>query len=187
MALFAIGATTYRRSMRADMAPEDVRAAGIYLNGGRRRGWKRRLSALLDTPEATIAAWSTRSAGNARSIPGVAAVAIKLLVAMMRQELMATAHPALAGDAMAERLGALLRQPQPFATDQRPITIESPSRPAGSVQRAPLLGIQRPGRHPKQQVEGDTVRSPEDDGPETTLPLGLKPPGPRSGRAGSSA
>jgi hypothetical protein len=177
--------------MRADMTPEDLRAAGIYLNGGRRRGWKRRLSALLDTPEATIAAWSTRSAGNARSIPGVAAVAIKLLVAMMRQELMVTAHPARAGDAVAERLIALLRQPQPFATDERPITIESPSRPAGSVQRAPLLGIQHPGRNPEQrleqQVERDRVRSPDDDQPESTVPLGLKPPDPRSGRPGSSA
>jgi hypothetical protein len=174
--------------MRADMSPEDIRAAGIYLNGGRRRGWKRRLSALLDTPEATIAAWSTRSAGNTRSIPGVAAVAIKLLVAMMRQELMVTAHPATAGDAMAERLTALLRQPQPLATDERPVTIESAGRPAG-MQRTPLRGIQRPGRHPQQrQVESNAVQPTEDDQPPGGgMPLGIKPPGSSGGRPGSSA
>jgi hypothetical protein len=184
VALFRIGATTYRRSMRADMSPEQVRAAGIYLNGGRRRGWKRRLSALLDTPQATIAAWSTRSAGNARPIPGVAAVAIKLLVAMMRQELMATAHPGQAGDAMADRLMALLGQPQPFAGDDRPITVENLGRPAGSVQRAPLLGVQRPAQRPQQLVE---PHAPEHDRPERPIPLGIEKPGARSGRPGSSA
>jgi hypothetical protein len=173
--------------MRADMTPEQVRAAGIYLNSGRRRGWKRRLSALLDTPEATISAWSTRSAGNARPIPGVAAVAIKLLVAMMRQELMVTAHPGQAGEAMAERLMALLGQPQPFAADERPITVENLGRPSGSVQRAPLLGIKRPGERPEQFVEPRAAAAPEnDDRPEAGIPLGIGP-GERSGRPGSSA
>jgi hypothetical protein len=179
VALFQIGATTYRRSMRADMMPEQVRAAGIYLNGGRRRGWKRRLAALLDTPVATISAWSTRSPGNARPIPGVAAVAIKLLVAMMRQELMVTAHPDKAGDAMAERLTALLAQPQPFPADERPITVENLSRPAASVQRAPLLGIERPGVRQQPRVE------PEQP-PEGAIPLGIDPRSP-GGRPRSSA
>jgi hypothetical protein len=188
VALFQVGATTYRRSMRADMSPEQVRATGIYLNGGRRRGWKRRLAALLDTPPATIAAWSTRSAGNARPIPGVAAVAIKLLVAMMRQELMVTAHPGQAGEAMAERLMALLGQPQPFAADERPITLDNLSRPPSSVQRAPLLGIKRPGPRPEQPVEPRAVPVPDQPSP---IPLGVEPGvragRPRTGRPGSSA
>jgi hypothetical protein len=166
--------------MRADMSPEQVRAAGIYLNGGRRRGWKQRLSALLETPEATIAAWSTRSAGNARPLPGVAAVAIKLLVAMMRQELMITAHPSQAGDALSERVTALLRHPQPFAREGRPITIESPGWPTDKIQPAPWLGIQPP------EPRATTV--PELDQPGSSIPFGIKGSGSRSGgRPGSSA
>ena len=172
--------------MRADMTPEQVRAAGIYLNGGRRRGWKRRLSALLATPQATISAWSTRSAGNARPIPGVAAVAIKLLVAMMRQELMVTAHAGQAGDAMAERLMALLGQPQPSVADERPITVENLGRPSGSVQRAPLLGIKRPGARPEQLVEPRAASASEQP-PEGPIPLGVDDPAARSGRPRSSA
>ena len=172
--------------MRADLTPEQVRAAGIYLNGGRRRGWKRRLSALLATPQATISAWSTRSAGNARPIPGVAAVAIKLLVAMMRQELMVTAHPGQAGEAMAERLMAVLGQPQPLAADERPITVESLGRPSGSVQRAPLLGIKRPRVRQEQLVEPRAAGAPEHDRPDSPIPLGIDP-GARTGRPRSSA
>jgi hypothetical protein len=172
----------YRRSMRADMTPEQVRAAGIYLNGGRRRGWKLRLAALLDTPQATISAWSTRSVGNARPIPGVAAVAIKLLVAMMRQELMVTAHPGQAGDAMAERLRALLGQPQPLAAEERPITVDNLDRPSGSVQRAPLLGIKRPRARPEQLVEPRAEQGPTG----SPVPLGIGPRQ-RGGRPGSSA
>jgi hypothetical protein len=173
--------------MRADMTPEQVRAAGIYLNGGRRRGWKRRLSALIDTPQATISAWSTRSAGNARPIPGVAAVAIKLLVAMMRQELMVTAQPGGAGDAMAERLMALLGQPQPFAGDDRPITVENLSRPVSSVQPTALLGIRRPGQRPEQLAEPRAVSASERDPPDSPIPLGIEDPGARSSRSGRSA
>jgi hypothetical protein len=183
VALFQIGATTHRRSMRADMTPEQVRAAGIYLNGGRRRGWKQRLAALLDTPQTTISAWSTRSPGNARPIPGVAAVAIKLLVAMMRQELMVTAHPDRAGDAMAARLTALLAQPQPVAVDERPITVENLGRPGASVQRAPLLGIKRP-RARRQRVEPAAAGTPECP-PEGSM-LGIDPRSP-GGRPRSSA
>ena len=158
--------------MRAGMSPEQVRAAGIYLNGGRRRGWKRRLSALLDTPQATIAAWSTRSTGNARPIPGVAAVAIKLLVAMMRQELMVTARPGQAGDAMAERLMALLGQPQPFVGDDRPITVQSPGRASATAGRPqPRAG----------------APAPEHDRQGSSMPFGIEDPGVRSGRPGSSA
>jgi hypothetical protein len=173
--------------MRAEMSPEQVRAAGIYLNGGRRRGWKRRLSALLDTPQATIAAWSTRSAGNARPIPGVAAVAIKLLVAMMRQELMVTAHPGQAGAAMAERLMALLGQPQPLAGDDRPITVENVGQTVASVQPTPVLGLKRPAGRRQQLVEPRAVRAPEHDRQGGAMPLGIEDPAARSGRPGSSA
>lgn len=173
--------------MRADMTPEQVRAAGIYLNGGRRRGWKQRLAGLLDTPQATISAWSTRSAGNARPIPGVAAVTIKLLVAMMRQELMVTAHPEQACAAVAERLLMVLGQPQPVPADERPITVEDFRRPSGSVQRAPLLGVKRPGGPQGQLVEPHAAAAPEGgDRPEATLPLGIGPCE-RRGRPGSSA
>src|SRR5918995_1306638 len=110
--------------MRADMTPEEVRAAGIYLNGGRRRGWKRRLSALLDTPEATISAWATRSAGNARPIPGVAAVAVKLLVAMLRQEFLTTAHPSQAVDVLSELVLGLTRERELFPRREQPFEIE---------------------------------------------------------------
>jgi hypothetical protein len=171
--------------MRADMSPEQVRAAGIYLNGGRRRGWKRRLGALLDTPLATIAAWSTRSAGNARPIPGVAAVAIKLLVAMMRQELMITAHPRQAGDAVAERLRTLLGQPQPTAADERPITVEN-LRPPGSVQRAPLLAIKQPRAPTEQLVEPRAGRAVGRERLEAPVPPRTVRGG-RGGRPGSSA
>jgi hypothetical protein len=171
--------------MRADMTPEQVRAAGIYLNGGRRRGWKRRLSGLLDTPLATISAWSTRSAGNARPIPGVAAVAIKLLVAMMRQELMVTAHPGQAGDAVAERLRTLLGQPQPMAADERPITVEN-LRPSGSVQRAPLLGIKQPRAQAEPLVEPGAASVVGRERLEARLPLRADRGG-RGGRPRSSA
>ena len=169
------------------MSPEQVRAAGIYLNGGRRRGWKRRLSALLDTPQATIAAWGTRSTGNARPIPGVAAVAIKLMVAMMRQELMVTAHPGQAGDAMAERLMALLGQPQPLVGDDRPITVENLHQAGGSTQHAPMLGLQRPAGRPQQLVKPGAVPAPEHHPQGSAVPLGSADPGARSGRPGSSA
>jgi hypothetical protein len=172
--------------MRADMTPEQVRAAGIYLNGGRRRGWKQRLAGLLDTPQATISAWSTRSQGNARPIPGVAAVAIKLLVAMMRQELMVTAHPDQAGKAVAERLMILLGQPQPVAADERPITVENLRRPAGAVQRAPLLGVKPPGARHEQLIEPHAASASERDRPETPVALGIRP-GERRGRPGSAA
>jgi hypothetical protein len=156
--------------MRADLTPEQVRAAGIYLNGGRRRGWKQRLAGLLATPQATISAWSTRSAGNARPIPGVAAVAIKLLVAMMRQELMVTAHPDQAGKAVAERLMLLLGQPQPAAADERPITV--------GVQRARLLGV-------KPVARDEQLEAPKPDRP-ASIPLGVDPED-RRGRPGSAA
>jgi hypothetical protein len=172
--------------MRADMTPEQVRAAGIYLNGGRRRGWKQRLAGLLDTPQATISAWSTRSPGNARPLPGVAAVAIKLLVAMMRQELMVTARADQAGEAMAERLVALLAQPQPSAVDERPITVESLGRPAASVQRAPLLGIKRSRPRPEELIEPRPASATDHDRPEAPIPLG-RPPRPRTGGPRSSA
>jgi hypothetical protein len=183
VALFTIGTTTSYGRMRADMAPEQVRAAGIYLNGGSRRGWKRRLSTLLQTPETTISAWSTCSAGNARPIPGVAAVAIKFLVAMMREELMVTAHPGQAAAALSERVAALLRQAHPFSgrkPDERPITVETPGWPAGVIQPPPGLGLQPP--------ESDPIAAPEPEEAGSEIPFGFRGPAAGSGgRPGSSA
>ncbi len=172
--------------MRADMTPEEVRAAGVYLNGGRRRGWKRRLSALLDTPEATVTGWSTRSRGNARPISGAAAVAIKLLVAMMRQELMVTAHPSQAGDALFERAMALLCRSDPSMRGERPITIERTGQsPPAVLPMPPQRGRPRPA------APGDPLRlgiqNPRK--PDNPLSLGAKHRGggSRSGQPGSSA
>jgi len=172
--------------MRADMTPEEVRAAGVYLNGGRRRGWKRRLSALLGTPEATVSAWSTRSRGNARPISGAATVAIKLLVAMMRQELMATAHPNQAGEALFERVMALVSRSDPSMRGERSITIERTGQNPPAVLPIPP----QPGR-PRPAAPSDPLRrgiqNPRKTG--TALPLGAKHRGggSRSGQPGSSA
>jgi hypothetical protein len=175
--LLSLGATSDRRDMRADMNPEEVRAAGVYLNGGRRRGWKRRLSGLLGTPEATISAWSTRSPGNARPIPGVATVAIKLLVAMMRQELMATAHPSQAGDALVGRVAALVGRPDQDVREPS-ITIEAPALGLPAVQPTPPpLGQPEPA--PEQW------RMRIEKPPDAPLPFGIKQG--RAGRPGSSA
>jgi hypothetical protein len=164
--------------MRADMTPEEVRAAGVYLNGGRRRGWKQRLSELLGTPEATISAWSTRSPGNARPIPGVATVAIRLLMAMMRHELMTTAHPGQAGDALARRVAALLRHPDQEVRE-RSITIEAPA--SGLPAAQPTLPP--PGQpRPAPQQWRLTIDQPGD----APLPFGIKQ-GRGGGRPGSSA
>jgi hypothetical protein len=182
--------------MRADMTPEEVRTAGIYLNGGRRRGWKRRLSALLDTPEATISAWATRSAGNARPIPGVAAVAIKLLVAMLRQEFFTTAQPSQAVDALTERIMALTRERDLFPRREEPLDVErierrQPAMLGGTPQPAKWLGIKgaRPGSS-RLQAERPAAALARSDDPVAGEPLmfEIKPRrGPRRGRPGSSA
>jgi hypothetical protein len=182
--------------MRADMTPEEVRAAGIYLNGGRRRGWKRRLSALLETPEATISAWATRSAGNARPIPGVAAVALKLLVAMLRQELFTTAQPSQAVDALTERILALTRQPELFPRPERPYEIERierklPAMAGTTPPPAKWLGIKsaRPGASTSRAEDLPAALAQTDDpGVGEPLMFEIKPRrGPRSGRPRSSA
>jgi hypothetical protein len=165
--------------MRADMTPEEVRAAGVYLNGGRRRGWKRRLSALLDTPEATVSAWSTRSRGNARPISGAAAVAIKLLLTMMRQELMATARPSQAGDAVFERVMAFRSRPDPILLAERSITIGSEQSLPGVLQIPPRPARLRPATPGGQRLEIQAPRPPD-----APLPFGAKP---RGGQPGSSA
>jgi hypothetical protein len=181
--------------MRADMTPEEVRAAGIYLNGGRPRGWKRRLSALLDTPEATISAWATRSAGNARPIPGVAAVAIKLLVAMLRQEFSTTAHPSQAVDALTERIMALTRERELFPRE-RPFEIERierrlPAMGGTTPPPAKWLGIKgaRPRAAPKAGDLAAALSQTDDPAAGEPLMFEIKPRrgGPRSGRPGSSA
>ena len=179
------------------MTPEEVRAAGIYLNGGRRRGWKRRLSALLHTPEATISAWATRSAGNARPIPGVAAVAIKLLVAMLRHELFTTTQPGQAVDALTDRILALTREPELFPRREQPFEVERierrlPAMPGGTPQPARWLGITgaRPATS-RAPAEGMAAALTGSDEPVAAQPLmfEIKPRrgGPRSGRPGSSA
>ena len=104
--------------MRSAITPEQFRAAGIYLNGGRRKGWRKRVALLLDTPESTIASWATRSAGNARSIPGSTVVALKLLVAMVRQRELADGDLRTAVHLVADQVGALIGSPDclPAAT-----------------------------------------------------------------------
>ncbi|MFQ5974017.1 MAG: hypothetical protein ACE5Q3_16955 [Alphaproteobacteria bacterium] len=95
--------------MRPGLTPEEFRAGGIYLNGGRKRGWRKRVALLLDTPETTIAAWASRSPGNARSIPGTAAVAIKLLVAMLQQREITERDLSLAAEFVTDHVLTLLR------------------------------------------------------------------------------
>jgi hypothetical protein len=182
--------------MRADMTPEEVRAAGIYLNGGRRRGWKRRLSALLDTPEATISAWATRSAGNARPIPGVAAVALKLLAAMLRQEFSTTAQPNQAVDALTERILALIREPELFPRRKRQFEIEPIERKLPAMGGAPpppakWLGIKgaRSRTAPQAEDMGAALAQTGDPTAAEPLMFEIKPRrgGTRGGRPGSSA
>ncbi len=97
--------------MRANLTPEEFRAVGIYLNGGRRRGWRKHLAVLLGTPEPTIAAWASRSPANARSIPGSTAVALRLLVAMLRQKELAEGNLLRAAQVLTEQVLALLQVP----------------------------------------------------------------------------
>lgn len=153
--------------MRAGLTPEDVRAAGIYLNGGRRRGWRKRLAELLNTPEATIAAWATRSAGNARPIPGVAAVAIRLLVALLRHELMLTAAPERAAEALAARLSALTGPAELFPPRRElPVQLGAAEPPVvlppatGVAPAGQLIGVRR-GRPIGRQAEVERLAVPE--------------------------
>ncbi|HEX2256083.1 MAG TPA: hypothetical protein VHG92_05150 [Afifellaceae bacterium] len=96
-----------RRARRGEMAPEELRAIGVSLNAGRRRGWKKRLALLLSTPETTIAAWASRSPGNARPIPGAAALAVRLLVDLLRQAMIAGSDRRMAAEALIARVAAL--------------------------------------------------------------------------------
>lgn len=96
---------------RARMTPEEFCAAGVHLNAGRRRGWRKRLALLLNTPETTIAAWATRSVGNARPIPGVTAVAVRLMVELADREMVARGDLAAATQAVLDRVLALVRPP----------------------------------------------------------------------------
>ena len=98
--------------MRPSLTPEEFRAAGIYLNAGRRRGWRKRLAQLLHTPEATIAAWASRTPGNARSIPGSVAVALRLLVVMVRQKELSEGNLPLAAQVVTDQVLMLLRMPE---------------------------------------------------------------------------
>lgn len=118
--------------MRSVITPEQFRAAGIYLNGGRRKGWRKQLALLLDTPETTIASWATRSAGNARSIPGATVVALKLLVGMVRQRQLSEGELALAAEIVTEQVLTLVGAPDclPTATDLPSTHVRSRPRPA---------------------------------------------------------
>ena len=124
--------------MRSNLTPEEFRAAGIYLNVGRRRGWRKHLAVLLATPEPTIASWASRTPANARSIPGSTAVALKLLVAMLRQKELAEGNLLHAAQVVTDQVLALLRVadfvPPPHEALQR--------RPERIRERPP------PGPHP---------------------------------------
>ena len=112
--------------MRSVITPEQLRAVGLYLNGGRRRGWRKRLSLLLDTPEATIASWATRSPGNTRSIPGSTVVALKLLVGMVRQRELTEGDLTIAVDVVTEQVLTLPSTPDclPAVTDLPPTKVK---------------------------------------------------------------
>lgn len=119
------------------MAPEELRAAGIYLNAGRRHGWKKQLALLLKTPETTIAAWASRSAGNARPIPGAVAVAVRLMADMVRQTASQGASHSEAAQALSQRIGGLC--PEPFRTVRLPAG-PGPLKPAAKPNLLPPTG-----------------------------------------------
>lgn len=117
--------------MRPVITPEQFRAAGIYLNGGHRRGWRKRLARLLDTPETTIASWASRTPGNARSIPGSTVVALKLLVTMVRQYQLTEGDLPIAARIVSDQVLELVSAPDclPTVTDLPP----PPARPDPST------------------------------------------------------
>ena len=99
-------------AMRPGLPVDQFRAAGIYLNGGRKRGWRKRIARLLNTPEATIAAWASQTPSNARPIPGAAAVAVKLLVAMLQRRETAERNLSHAAEIVTGQVLALLHLPE---------------------------------------------------------------------------
>jgi hypothetical protein len=158
--------------MRAGMTPEEFREAGVYLNAGRRRGWRQRLALLLDTPEATVAAWATRSAGNARPLPGVTAVTVKLLVAMLRAEVAARGDLARAAESLTDQVLALSRRSALFPRPSPAIRVMPPA------ERAPTLA---PSAFTETAAELPVLHRPGPS-PDTPRP---GPPSPRRGRPAS--
>lgn len=162
----------------ATMTPEELRAAGVYLNAGRRRGWKQRLALLLDTPEATISAWATRSRGNARPIPGVAAVSVRLLAALLRQEATARGDLAAAAQALAGQVAGLAVRSEPLAATAPPrLEPIPPERPPLAVPQLAAAGDRRLLRHhhrakaPARPAAGPQSPSPAAEGaPLRVLP-----------------
>jgi hypothetical protein len=125
-----------QRARRGAMAPEELCAAGNMLNGGRRRGWKKRLAQLLSTPETTIAAWASRSPGNARPVPGAVAVAVRLMADTLRQTMaQGLDHPA-AAQALLQRVAALDRA-APGWPQMQPSAVLEATRPAAEASRPP--------------------------------------------------
>jgi hypothetical protein len=124
--------------MRPVISPEQFRAAGIYLNGGQRRGWRKRLAQLLDTPETTIASWASRTPSNARSIPGSTVVALKLLVTMVRQCQLTEGDLRIAARIVSEQVLELVGAPDslPTVTDLPP-----PRAHPGENARAPSTRV----------------------------------------------
>jgi hypothetical protein len=56
------------------LSPQDVRRIGIWLNGGRVRGWTEHVGTLMDVPAGTVRSWATPPTSSAaRSISGPAA------------------------------------------------------------------------------------------------------------------
>ena len=123
--------------MRSMITPEQLCAAGLYLNAGRRRGWRKRLSQLLDTPESTIASWSTRSPGNTRSIPGSTVVALKLLVGMVRQRELTDGDLAIAVEVVTDQVLGLLNAP-----DCLPGAADLPSTRVRPRPRSPIVAAE---------------------------------------------
>lgn len=111
-----------RGPQRGFMEPEELRAVAIYLNAGRRHGWKKRLALLLNTPETTIAAWASRSVGNTRPIPGAVAVAMRLMADLVRQAAAEGASHDDAVQAVWQRVSGLC--PEPFRAARLPAVLE---------------------------------------------------------------
>jgi hypothetical protein len=125
-----------QRARRGAMAPEELRAAGIVLNGGRRRGWKKRLAQLLSTPETTIAAWASRSPGNARPVPGAVAVAVRLMADLLHQAMTEGLDRTAAAQALLQRVAALDRA-APGWPQMQPSAVLEATRPAAEASRPP--------------------------------------------------
>ena len=135
--------------MRPGLTVDQFRAAGIYLNGGRKRGWRKRIARLLKTPEATIAAWASRSPSNARPIPGAAAVAIKLLMVMLQQREISERNLVRAAEIVTEQVLTMVQLPD-FARPPAHIPLQETG---ASMMRADHPALPDPALNSRRAAE----------------------------------